>query len=59
MLEERHINKAPMFPLLSVVVVTAIVLAIATYPLYGAEYVTSLLGKFLCYSIFATGQVSR
>ncbi len=53
MVEERNINKAPMFPFLSVVVVTAIVLAIATYPLYGAEYVTSLLGKFLCYAIFA------
>ena len=50
---QNQINKAPMFPFLSVVVATAIVLAIATYPIYGQEYVTSLLGKFLCYAIFA------
>ena len=30
-----------------------IVAAIASYPYYGQSYVMSLLGKFLCYAIFA------
>lgn len=53
MMQERHVYKAPMFPLWAVIAATGIILAIATYPFYGAAYVTSLLGKFLCFSIFA------
>ena len=53
MAQDRQIYRTPMFPLWAVIAATGIVLAIATYPLYGAAYVTSLLGKFLCFSIFA------
>ena len=53
MMQERHVYRAPMFPLWAVIAATGIILAIATYPFYGAAYVTSLLGKFLCFSIFA------
>lgn len=53
MAQDRQIHRTPMFPLWAVIAATGIVLAIATYPFYGAAYVTSLLGKFLCFSIFA------
>ncbi len=53
MVQDRQVYKAPMFPLWAVVAAIGIVFAIATYPYYGAAYVTSLLGKFLCFSIFA------
>ena len=53
MAQDRQIYRTPMFPLWAVIAATGIVLAIATYPFYGAAYVTSLLGKFLCFSIFA------
>lgn len=53
MVQDRQVHKAPMFPLWAVIAAIGIVLAIATYPIYGAAYVTSLLGKFLCFSIFA------
>ena len=52
MLQERHVYKAPMFPLWAIIAGIGIVLAIATYPFYGAAYVTSLLGKFLCFFDF-------
>ena len=52
-MESRSVYRTPMFPLTSVIVATAIVAAIGTYPLYGEAYVISLLGKFLCYAIFA------
>ena len=49
----RTLHRAPMIPLWAAIMGTGLVLGIATYPLYGEAYVTSLLGKFLCYSIFA------
>src|SRR5918993_1470678 len=51
--ERRVIRRTPMFPLSAIVIGLGVVLAIGTYPFYGAEYVVSLLGKFLCYAIFA------
>ncbi len=51
--QDRQVYKAPMFPLWAVIAAIGVVFAIASYPFYGAAYVTSLLGKFLCYSIFA------
>lgn len=45
--------ESKVFPLWSIVAGVAVTAAIATYPLYGAEYVMSLLGLFLCFSIFA------
>lgn len=42
-----------MFPLWAIVAAIGVVLAIGSYPVYGEAYVTSLLGKFLCYAIFA------
>lgn len=42
-----------MFPLWAIVLGIGVVFAIGTYPIYGQAYVTSLLGKFLCYAIFA------
>lgn len=49
----RGITRAPLIPLWALVLGIGIVLAIATYPFYGEAYVVSLLGKFLCYAIFA------
>ena len=49
----RQIKRAPMIPLWALISGIGLVLAIATYPYYGQAYVVSLLGKFLCYSIFA------
>ena len=49
----RQIRRTPMIPLWALVSGVGLILAIATYPLYGEVYVTSLLGKFLCYAIFA------
>jgi len=50
----RHtVYRQPLLPLWAVVLGVGIVIGIATYPFYGQEYVTSLLGKFLCYAIFA------
>ena len=53
MTSARHIRRAPLIPLWAFVIGTGVVIAIATYPFYGQAYVTSLLGKFLCYAIFA------
>lgn len=49
----RKINRAPLFPMWAILGGAAVVALIATYPLYGQEYVVSLLGMFLCFSIFA------
>jgi urea transport system permease protein len=49
----RALDRAPLIPLWALVLGIGVVLAIAIYPFYGAAYVTSLLGKFLCYAIFA------
>src|SRR3990172_4550140 len=47
------VHRTPMIPLWALVIGVGIVLAIGTYPYYGQAYVMSLLGKFLCYAIFA------
>jgi urea transport system permease protein len=50
----RHIERAPTFPLWALILGALVVAAIGAYPSYGTnEYVLSLLGKFLCYAIFA------
>jgi urea transport system permease protein len=49
----RTLDRAPLIPLWAAIIGTGVVLAIAMYPFYGEAYVTSLLGKFLCYAIFA------
>lgn len=49
----RQIERTPMVPFWALMAAIGLVLAIATYPLYGQAYVVSLLGKFLCYAIFA------
>lgn len=49
----RQIERTPMVPFWALIAAIGLVLAIATYPLYGQAYVVSLLGKFLCYAIFA------
>lgn len=49
----RKVYKPPMFPLWSVVLGMGVVTAIAVYPFFGQAYVVSLLGKYLCYAIFA------
>jgi len=53
MAQDRHVYKAPMFPLWAVIAALGIAISIATYPFYGSVYVISLLGKFLCFAIFA------
>jgi urea transport system permease protein len=40
-------------PFWMMVLAAGVVLCIALYPLFGKAYVIALLGKFLCYSIFA------
>lgn len=49
----RMVYRQPLLPIWALVLGAGIVIGIATYPFYGEEYVTSLLGKFLCYAIFA------
>jgi len=48
-----RLRREPMFPLWSIAGVAAVVAILATYPLYGTEYVMNLLGMFVCFSIFA------
>lgn len=47
------LRRTPLFPIWALIGGAAVVLLIGTYPLYGDEYVISLLGMFLCFSIFA------
>jgi urea transport system permease protein len=47
------LRREPMFPLWSIAGVAIVVAILATYPLYGTEYVMNLLGMFVCFSIFA------
>jgi urea transport system permease protein len=48
------IERAPLIPLWAVIGAAAVVALIGAYPYYGTDaYVLSLLGKFLCYSIYA------
>ncbi len=50
----NRIKRAPLVPLWALVLGALVVAAIGTYPYYGSnQYLMSLLGKFLCYSIFA------
>ncbi len=50
----RRIQRAPLLPLWVVLAGAAVVALIGAYPYYGSNaYVLSLLGKFLCYAIFA------
>ena len=51
--DHRQVRKSPLFPIWAILGGGAIVLAIGTYPIYGEQYVLSLLGMFLCFSIFA------
>ena len=49
----KRVRKSPLFPVWAVVSGVAVIAAIGTYPIYGEQYVLSLLGMFLCFSIFA------
>ena len=49
----RRAGKTPVFPIWAIVASAAVVALIGTYPLYGEQYVVSLLGMFLCFAIFA------
>ena len=48
----RAFDRAPLIPFWALVLGVGVA-RIAMYPFYGEAYVTSLLGKFLCYAIFA------
>ena len=50
----RRIDKAPIIPIWALILGALVAAAIAAFPYYGSNfYIMSLLGKFLCYSIFA------
>src|SRR5690242_4220049 len=50
----RSIRRAPLLPYWVVISGAAVVALIGAYPYYGGNaYVLTLLGKFLCYAIFA------
>jgi urea transport system permease protein len=50
----RRLQRAPLLPLWVLIGGAALVAVIGAYPYYGSNaYVLSLLGKFLCYGIFA------
>ena len=50
----RTLRKTPTIPLWAWILGALVVAAIGTYPQYGSNYyIMSLLGKFLCYAIFA------
>src|SRR5690348_960658 len=50
----RDIRRAPLLPGWALLVGAAIVALIGAYPFYGSNaYVLTLLGKFLCFGIFA------
>ena len=51
---ERRYRAPPFLPLWALIGIAAVVALIGTYPYYGSNaYVLSLLGKFLCFAIFA------
>jgi len=47
------LKREALFPPWSIAGAVVVVALLATYPLYGAEYVMNLLGMFVCFSIFA------
>jgi urea transport system permease protein len=50
----RRYQAPPFMPLWAMIGGAAVVALIGTYPYYGGNaYVLSLLGKFLCFAIFA------
>ena len=50
----RRYQAPPFLPIWAVIGGVAVVILIGTYPYYGSNaYVLSLLGKFLCFAIFA------
>ena len=49
----RSVRRTPFIPFWALLGGAVIAALIGTYPYYGQEYVISLLGKFLCYAIFA------
>src|SRR6185295_3712495 len=50
----RPARRTPLIPRWAFILGALVVAAIASYPYYGTnQYIMSLLGKFLCYSIFA------
>jgi len=52
--KRRRTERSPFFPLWILILGALVVAAIGAYPYYGTnQYVLSLLGKFLCYAIFA------
>src|SRR6188768_2124533 len=52
--QSKRVRREPLIPLPVLIIGALIVAAIASYPYYGTnQYLLSLLGKFLCYSIFA------
>ena len=51
--QNRVVHKSPLIPFWAFVLGVGTVAAIASFPFYGQAYVTSLLGKYLCYAIFA------
>jgi urea transport system permease protein len=51
--QNRVVHKSPLIPFWAFVLGVGAVAAIASFPFYGQAYVTSLLGKYLCYAIFA------
>ncbi len=50
---QNGIRRTPVFPLWALIGGAAVVALIGSYPMYGEQYVVSLLGMFLCFSIFA------
>ena len=51
---KRKVTRAPLIPLWALLGCALAVAAIGSYPYYGTStYVLALLGKFLCYGIFA------
>src|ERR1700755_1000633 len=52
--KRRRYRASPFVPLWALIGIAAVVALIGTYPYYGSNaYVLSLLGKFLCFAIFA------
>ena len=52
--QRRRIRREPLIPLPALIIGALIVAAIGSYPYYGTnQYLLSLLGKFLCFAIFA------